>query len=172
VSAQHDAEVRLHGRRVGQLAFEKGGSSFRYGTAWPSPGTACSDRSSRTLVTGNTDAHLKNWALSYPDGRTPHLAPVYDFHSLTVYATYRYQPLALSFGGERLPEQIRIREFQQLAQFCGHGAEWTADVVADAVNALRTAWLSGSRDETRSRFPALADHFERRMRELPICTTA
>lgn len=27
---------------------------------------------------GNTDAHLKNWALIYPDGRTPCLAPLYD----------------------------------------------------------------------------------------------
>ena len=27
---------------------------------------------------GNTDAHLKNWALIYPDGRHPQFAPVYD----------------------------------------------------------------------------------------------
>ncbi len=27
---------------------------------------------------GNTDAHWKNWALLYPDGRTPSLAPIYD----------------------------------------------------------------------------------------------
>ncbi|MCC2597664.1 HipA domain-containing protein [Pusillimonas sp. MFBS29] len=30
------------------------------------------------MLMGNTDAHLKNWALIYPDGRTPQLAPVYD----------------------------------------------------------------------------------------------
>ena len=30
------------------------------------------------ILMGNTDAHLKNWALVYPDGRTPQLAPVYD----------------------------------------------------------------------------------------------
>jgi len=27
---------------------------------------------------GNTDAHLKNWALIYPDAATPRLAPLYD----------------------------------------------------------------------------------------------
>lgn len=27
---------------------------------------------------GNTDAHLKNWALIYPDGRQPQLSPLYD----------------------------------------------------------------------------------------------
>ncbi len=30
------------------------------------------------ILMGNTDAHLKNWALIYPDGVTPQLAPVYD----------------------------------------------------------------------------------------------
>ena len=27
---------------------------------------------------GNTDAHLKNWALVYPDGQSPVLSPLYD----------------------------------------------------------------------------------------------
>lgn len=30
------------------------------------------------ILMGNTDAHLKNWALIYPDGTTPRLSPVYD----------------------------------------------------------------------------------------------
>ena len=30
------------------------------------------------ILMGNTDAHLKNWALLYPDGRHPQLAPLYD----------------------------------------------------------------------------------------------
>lgn len=30
------------------------------------------------VLLGNTDAHLKNWAVVYPDGRKPRLAPVYD----------------------------------------------------------------------------------------------
>lgn len=30
------------------------------------------------ILMGNTDAHLKNWALIYPDGRTPRLSPLYD----------------------------------------------------------------------------------------------
>jgi serine/threonine-protein kinase HipA len=30
------------------------------------------------VLMGNTDAHLKNWALRYPDGVTPELAPLYD----------------------------------------------------------------------------------------------
>ncbi len=30
------------------------------------------------ILMGNVDAHLKNWALRYADGRTPTLAPAYD----------------------------------------------------------------------------------------------
>lgn len=30
------------------------------------------------ILMGNTDAHLKNWALLYPNGVEPHLAPLYD----------------------------------------------------------------------------------------------
>ncbi len=30
------------------------------------------------ILLGNTDAHLKNWALLYPDARQPVLAPLYD----------------------------------------------------------------------------------------------
>lgn len=30
------------------------------------------------ILMGNTDAHLKNWAVRYPDGRHPALAPLYD----------------------------------------------------------------------------------------------
>ena len=35
-------------------------------------------RTIAAILMGNTDAHLKNWALLYPDGRLPRLAPVYD----------------------------------------------------------------------------------------------
>ncbi|CAN5405345.1 HipA domain-containing protein [soil metagenome] len=30
------------------------------------------------ILMGNTDAHMKNWAFIYPDGRTPVLSPLYD----------------------------------------------------------------------------------------------
>ena len=35
-------------------------------------------RTIAAILMGNTDAHLKNWALVYPNGRQPRLAPVYD----------------------------------------------------------------------------------------------
>jgi serine/threonine-protein kinase HipA len=37
------------------------------------------------VLSGNADAHLKNWALLYPDCVKPRLAPVYDVVSTVVY---------------------------------------------------------------------------------------
>ncbi len=37
------------------------------------------------MLMGNTDAHLKNWALLYPDARNPQLAPLYDPVCITAF---------------------------------------------------------------------------------------
>jgi serine/threonine-protein kinase HipA len=37
------------------------------------------------VLSGNADAHLKNWALVYPNGVSPRLAPLYDVVSTVVY---------------------------------------------------------------------------------------
>lgn len=39
------------------------------------------------VLSGNADAHIKNWAIVYPDGIKARLAPVYDFVSTIVYPT-------------------------------------------------------------------------------------
>jgi serine/threonine-protein kinase HipA len=124
------------------------------------------------LVVGNTDAHLKNWALIYPDGRTPHLAPVYDFHSLTIYDQYRYTPLALGLNGERMAAHIGLDDLRRLAERCGVDPEHTARTAAAAAQRLREAWSGDLRQEAESRFPALADHFVRRLESLPVCAAA
>jgi serine/threonine-protein kinase HipA len=124
------------------------------------------------LIVGNTDAHLKNWALRYGDGTTPELAPVYDFHSLTVYSQYHLAPLALSINGERVPSRITIDDLRRLADTVGISAQWTEDVVSEAVHSMRAAWSGELRTEAESRFPALAEHYSRRLDSLPICLVA
>lgn len=37
------------------------------------------------ILMGNTDAHLKNWALLYPDAHTPQLSPLYDPVCITAF---------------------------------------------------------------------------------------
>ncbi len=38
-----------------------------------------------SMAIGNADMHLKNWSVIYPDGRTPRLAPAYDYVSTIAY---------------------------------------------------------------------------------------
>jgi serine/threonine-protein kinase HipA len=38
-----------------------------------------------SIAIGNADMHLKNWSVIYPDGRTPKLAPAYDYVSTIAY---------------------------------------------------------------------------------------
>jgi serine/threonine-protein kinase HipA len=124
------------------------------------------------LVVGNTDAHLKNWALIYPDGRAARLAQVYDFHSLTIYGQYRYTPLALALNGERAAGHVGLDDIRRLAERCGADPEASATVAAAAAQRLRAAWSAELREEAESRFPALAQHFGQRLQSLPICMTS
>ncbi len=59
------------------------------------------------ILMGNTDAHLKNWALSYPDGHEPRLAPLYD----PVCVSALFQDVAAhDYGVNRAIDQ-RLRAF-------------------------------------------------------------
>jgi serine/threonine-protein kinase HipA len=50
-------------------------------------------------IIGNGDMHLKNWSLTYPDGRAPKLAPAYDYVSTIPYI--KNDRLALNFGDSK-----------------------------------------------------------------------
>ncbi|WKU04805.1 type II toxin-antitoxin system HipA family toxin [Micromonospora sp. HUAS LYJ1] len=121
------------------------------------------------LVVGNTDGHLKNWAISYPDGRTPRLTPVYDFHSLSVYSRYRWAPLALSLDSETVPSAITCDHFRRLAERAGADPEQTVKTVTDAVVRLREAWITTMANEAQHRFEALASHYAHRLDTLRLC---
>ncbi|RYG14670.1 MAG: type II toxin-antitoxin system HipA family toxin [Burkholderiales bacterium] len=94
------------------------------------------------ILLGNTDAHLKNWALVYPDGREPRLAPLYDPVSVSsffagttpqTYATNRTIDRTLSaFTWEDLEgliRQARLLRPSAVMKQC-----------RDAVKAARSAW--------------------------------
>jgi serine/threonine-protein kinase HipA len=123
------------------------------------------------LVVGNIDAHLKNWAVIYLDRRTPSLSPIYDFHSLTIYGRYLYSPLAFSLGGESISSSIGFDNFRRLAESCETDPDEAVQLVANTVTRLREAWSGDLREEANRRFPALADHFSRRLEALPICVS-
>jgi serine/threonine-protein kinase HipA len=69
---------------------------------------------------GNTDAHTKNWALRYADGRHPSLAPAYDMVCVSAYFDAN-NPLALA-QNRQMDASLRHwgeDEAQALAQKAG-----------------------------------------------------
>lgn len=90
------------------------------------------------VVAGNGDAHLKNWALLYPDRRTPRLSPAYDLVSTVVYPRSTIDDeLALTLSGSKRFEDVNAASFEGLARACGRSA---AEVVGWASGAAQRAY--------------------------------
>jgi serine/threonine-protein kinase HipA len=62
----------------------------------------------------NNDMHLKNWSVIYRDGRTPALAPAYDYVCTKAYLGHSETGLAL--GSARYFSQVTIEQFERMAQ--------------------------------------------------------
>lgn len=90
------------------------------------------------VLSGNGDAHLKNWSLVYPDGVTARLAPVYD----QVF-TLPYIPddqLALNLDGTKRFAEIRADSFRRLARVAGEDEGRVLGVVQEQSAQTRAAW--------------------------------
>ncbi|MDC0712463.1 type II toxin-antitoxin system HipA family toxin [Stigmatella sp. ncwal1] len=77
------------------------------------------------LLSGNTDGHLKNWSLVYPDGRRARLSPAYDFVCVRQYLPS--DQLALPLAKERSPERIEwghIRRVDKYLKAQGHDVDF------------------------------------------------
>lgn len=99
------------------------------------------------ILLGNSDAHLKNWALRYPDGVAPVLAPLYD--PVCVAAFFEEVP-ARDYAINRAVD-AKLRAF-----------DWAAfDALLRAAGLLRPARLMAvARDTVRqakAEWPALLD---------------
>jgi serine/threonine-protein kinase HipA len=64
------------------------------------------------ILMGNTDAHLKNWALVYPDGIHPQLAPLYD--PVCVTAFFESVPVSDYALNRRIDEIVRAFTWHDL----------------------------------------------------------
>jgi|CXWL01.1.fsa_nt_gi serine/threonine-protein kinase HipA len=97
-----------------------------------------------TIFIGNGDMHLKNWSFLYPDGKTPELAPAYDFVS-----TIPYIPddkLALNLSGAKEMAAIDITHFQKLATKAFVPEFLTVKTVKETIEALREVWGEKQKD--------------------------
>jgi serine/threonine-protein kinase HipA len=116
------------------------------------------------VIMGNCDAHLKNWSLRYPGGRTPTFAPAYDLVCTTVYENL---PARLTFplGGTRRPNSIGTAEFARVADAASCPVERALDVVRDTADRLRRSWPALRHEAS---FPELVAHIDHRLDRHPL----
>lgn len=69
------------------------------------------------FLTGNCDAHAKNYAVLYHDGK-PSLAPAYDLLSTMIYDKL-LKHFAMKIGGENRMGMIGRTQFERMAEICG-----------------------------------------------------
>lgn len=118
------------------------------------------------IVIGNADAHLKNWSLIYPDGRTPALAPAYDLVSVTVYEPFSTDQLAFRLAGERVFDKIGRDHFRRLADSVGGDPDELVRIVDRTIDAMRDSWPSVVVNYPVPGF--LRGYIDDRLRRLPL----
>jgi len=98
------------------------------------------------VLSGNADAHLKNWSLIYPDRVRARLAPVYDLVSTVVYALPKHtalrwwEPLEPTLEP---PKQLAEVTLDDLLATASHSSADTSRVLEELetfIGAARDAW--------------------------------
>jgi serine/threonine-protein kinase HipA len=110
------------------------------------------------LLCGNGDAHVKNWALIYPDGMRPRLSPLYDFVATVAYPTLG-TALALGFvepdDPNHLPgvpmTSIGYEHFSDMAERAGSKPHQLEAAVREFATKARDGWQT-----LRPEFPKFA----------------
>lgn len=99
------------------------------------------------LVSGNTDAHFKNWSLLHPREGFPRLTPLYDQVCTISWKRFgwentqpRLPQLALGLGGTRWFSEIDVHSFHPMARRVGMREEQMAKLVQEAVERCLAAW--------------------------------
>ncbi|GGL35909.1 type II toxin-antitoxin system HipA family toxin [Caulobacter rhizosphaerae] len=91
-----------------------------------------------SALIGNADMHLKNWSLIYRDGRTPALAPAYDFVATTAYLPD--DNAALKVARSRAWSDFGADELAALADGAGAPGRLTQKIARETVAAFRETW--------------------------------
>ncbi|OJH34679.1 type II toxin-antitoxin system HipA family toxin [Cystobacter ferrugineus] len=113
------------------------------------------------LLSGNTDGHLKNWSLIYPDGRHARLSPAYDFVCVRQYLPK--DQLALTFAKETAPERIdwsHIRRVDKYLRNMGHDVDFVG-LARTFVTKCQDEWAAHRRDVSPSYRACVEEHMAR-----------
>lgn len=96
------------------------------------------DRMVLNVLIGNADAHLKNWAVVYPDGVNARISPVYDVVPTVLWIDDH--DLALNLDGSKPFARVAPRSFATLGARSGYGAERATQRAHEAGRRVLDAW--------------------------------
>lgn len=91
-----------------------------------------------SALIGNADMHLKNWSLIYRDGRTPELAPGYDFVATIAYLDD--PQMALSLGATKAMHAVDLALFGRFADRAGLPRHLVMEAARETAERVRQAW--------------------------------
>lgn len=98
------------------------------------------------VASGNTDAHLKNWSLLYPDGINAVLTPLYDQVAVIAWpppvAGLKIE-WALKFAGTKNLYRIDDDAFRRLASRSGGDPAHVSRLVQETLWRIMNAWNTG-----------------------------
>ncbi|MFC7384169.1 type II toxin-antitoxin system HipA family toxin [Sphaerisporangium rhizosphaerae] len=120
------------------------------------------DRIVLNVLLGNGDAHLKNWAFIYPDGRNPKLSPVYDILPTVLF--FPADDLGMNLGKTKKFSLITPSHFEELGRRSGFGASEASDRARLAVEKIMAHWSIMKEYLPKDRFYAL----DKRLKQLSL----
>lgn len=92
------------------------------------------------IASGNTDAHLKNWSLIYPDAVNARLSPLYDQVFTLAWEDEIGSELALKFAGFNFIRQVNEETFVRLAQKANADTNQTISLMHETLERISDAW--------------------------------
>ena len=90
-------------------------------------------------VLGNTDAHIKNFSMSYSyDLGEKRLSPAYDMISTVIYEAATRE-MSFNIGGKKLLDEIKKDDFRVMASQVGIGEKIAMNVFEDVLNGFENS---------------------------------
>jgi serine/threonine-protein kinase HipA len=121
------------------------------------------------FIVGNADAHAKNFAILYRDGKAS-LAPLYDILSTAAYPNLTPR-MAMNIGGAREFDEVTAASFDAFAEKCDINPKFVRDRVARLSDGLAMAMDDVSTELSDTGHPSqlykdIAVQSQRRLRQL------
>lgn len=91
-----------------------------------------------TILIGNSDLHLKNCSILYPDTQTPTLAPAYDYVATHVFLNDT--KLALSIAGEKELAKVNLALLKRFAEKAKLPAQMVTLIAQETLDNTLSAW--------------------------------